>query len=138
MARTLLLNPMILACLAGIVAITSALSGTDLHLRSMTIAMGCCLLAAEVGMVPLIVAWRKSTVELAQAALIGTGTQLLFSAVLGCAALLMLKFEKAFVMWLILSYWLMLLGVAGSYIRAVRGSAAEATGSHEHAAKRFT
>jgi hypothetical protein len=112
---------MILATAVSVAACRTA--GINPHVHDLMTAAGICLIAAEVGIIPLLRIRHRVAIALFQAAFLGTVLHLTLEVLLGGIVLFWLKPSSAFIYWLLASYWLTLLGLCAVFVRALRATA---------------
>ncbi len=93
-------------------------SGSHGHDEAISAVIG--MTAVLAGIMPVRVAADRTAVGLFQSAWIGSILHLTVFLALGAAVIFSLKPPTAFVMWLLLMYWLTLAGLCITFVRAMR------------------
>jgi hypothetical protein len=120
--RALLINPLLIAVLAGLVFCASEAGAIHIHLQAAMLAAGVCLIAAEIALIPLVVMRHSSQANVSQAGLMSTVLHMLLSGVLGLTISAWLNPGTSFMYWLVIFYWLTLLCIAIAAVRAVKSA----------------
>jgi hypothetical protein len=92
-------------------------------MRELLAAAIACLIAGEAAIVPLLLARGGTQVSMAQAALVGTTLHLFVSITLaGVAVFARVGLSHAFLYWLLALYWVTLIGLVITFIKALRSA----------------
>lgn len=118
--RALLLNPLALLIAAAIGWCVCAGVGWHLHPREMTIAAIMSLVAADVGVVPVVLTRGAGQAAMAQAALVGTAVHMLFLAALTTAIVFVVRPGAPFLYWVLIFYWATLVTLVIGFARSIR------------------
>jgi hypothetical protein len=120
--RWFLINPLVVltTCVGGW-AICAILAWSP-HLREMALAAITCLVAAEMGLVPILISGAANQAAVAQASLIGTVLHLFAGIALAASLMFGLHLDRAFIYWLMPFYWVTLTVLVITFIRAVRSA----------------
>src|SRR4051812_35332199 len=108
--RALIVNPLVLAVSAALGLALCRAMGWDPHVRAMVMAGAGCLVASEVGILPLLI--HRGLMHPAQAGLLATVVHLMLATMLAGAIILTAHPPMAFVYWLLAFYWTTLISVA--------------------------
>lgn len=105
---------------------TALLAGWNPHMAELLTAGIICLLSSSAAILPLLVLRSASQVTVVQAGLAGTVAHLVLTLVLAGVAWLIGQVDstEAFLTWLLVFYWVSLIGLAGVMIGAIRLSQA--------------
>jgi hypothetical protein len=122
--RPLLINPVLIFGVSVIGAAICRLNGADWHPRELFVASGVGLIAAELAVIVAVSRRGADTAETAITALLALGLQLLLSLILGAVAMFTHQVGMAFVWWMMVMFWVTLLGVSAVLVRLVRAAAA--------------
>jgi hypothetical protein len=95
-------------------------AGLPMHTINAAIAAGIGLVAAIVGLLPLRFRADTTPVALFQSAWIGSIIHMAIAAALGIAALYLLKLATPFVVWLLMMYWITLMGLCVVFVKTLR------------------
>ena len=121
--RSFLLIPILLAIACAIGAGACRAFGSNPHAKELIAAAMTCLIAGEVGMIPLLLARGGNQAAVAQAALVGTVLHLFVSiTVAGIAVFARVGLSSAFLYWLLALYWVTLIGLVVAFVKAVRSA----------------
>lgn len=123
--RLLLINPLLIACVAGTGVAICRATGADWHPRDLAAAVAAALLSAEAAVLLVLFRRDHSPAGAAQSALLALVAHLLLSLVLAALLLLANQVSRSFVWWAMAMFWATLLGLSAVLVRSVRGAAAE-------------
>jgi hypothetical protein len=118
----LIVIPVVVVLIAAGGYLTCGVLGWNPHAREMIAASVICLIGSELAAIPLMLTRGASQPAVAQAALIGTMVHLFVIALLG-GALMMFKplpLDSSMAYWLLGLYWLTLIVLVVSSVRAVK------------------
>ncbi len=130
MIRPLLINPLFILGAAIMGAVGCRLNGANFHAHELIAAAGIGLVASEVAVALAVTQRGADTVQMAQAALMALAAQLLLSLALSAVMMLCHFVGPAFVWWMLVMFWVTLLGVCTVLVRAVRAAAASSATSN--------
>ena len=124
MLRPFLVNPLLILVAATTGTLLCRLSGTNWHPRDLIAAAGIGLIAAEVAIAMAVARRGADTAQTAMTALIALALQMLLSIALAAVAMFSHQVGRAFVWWMLVMFWVTLLGVSAVLVRLVRNAAA--------------
>jgi hypothetical protein len=126
----LLILVLVTACAAiGVTVCESA--GLPMHTLDASLAASIGLIAAITGLLPLHLRNDRSPVALFQSAWIGSILHMAIAAALGIAGIYFLKLATPFVVWLLVMYWITLIGLCTAFIKTMRiGATGTETANH--------
>jgi hypothetical protein len=117
--RALIINPLVLALSGALGVMLCRALQVNPQLHQLMLAGVICLLAAETGTVFLLF-HRALPMHPAQAGLLATMLHLMLATLLGGGVLVFMHPPMAFVLWLLVFYWLTLIAVAAAAVRVAR------------------
>jgi len=91
-----------------------------MHALDASLAAGIAVIAAALGLLPIRFRADRTPVTLFQSAWLGSVLHMAVAAALGLAALFILKLSTPFVIWLLVMYWITLIGLCVALIKALR------------------
>jgi hypothetical protein len=92
----------------------------DPHAHAMMIATAINILAAELGLLPLLFTRNSSQLAVVQAGLVATMVQMFMAVILSAIALYAMAAGQPFVFWVIPLYWVGLAILVSGLVRAIR------------------
>jgi hypothetical protein len=130
--RPLLINPLLILGVAIAGTAICRLSGADVHPRDLIAAAGIGLIAAEIAVIAAVIRRGTDTAQTAMNALVALVLQMLLSIALAAAAMFSQQVGRAFVWWMLIMFWVTLLGVSAVLVRLVRTAAAASATPTRH------
>ena len=126
MLRATIIPPVLVIATAVFGVVACRVLGVDPHLRTLLGASAVCLAVAELSIVPSLLTTETGPAAAFQAAFLGTVIHLGLVAAAAGAVVFTLKPDTSFVYWVLLMYWVTLIGLCVGFIRSVRSSAQSA------------
>ncbi len=126
MLRATIIPPVLVIVIAVIGVVLCRALGMDPHVKTLLGAAAVCVTVAELALVPSMLNTQTGPAAVFQAAFLGTVIHLGFVAAVSGAVVFTLKPHTSFVYWVLLMYWVTLIGLCVGFIRAVRSSASSA------------
>ncbi len=126
MLRATIIPPVLVIVTAMIGVVVCRAFGVDPHARTLLGAASVCVAVAELSLVPSLLNANTAPAAVFQAAFLGTVIHLGLVAAVAGAVVFTLKPDTSFVYWILLMYWVTLIGLCVGFIRAVRTSARSA------------
>jgi len=125
MPRTLLLIPVCVLIVAGAGYGLCRVAGRLGHGHEALVAAVICVVAAELAALPALLSRHSDPTTVSQAGLVGTLGHM-FVAMLLAAVVWMLKLageRQAFLLWLLILYWVSLVALVGFVVQVIRRAA---------------
>ena len=120
--RALVIVPLLVAGAAVVGYFACALAGIDSHARELIAAAVACVVAAEAGIVPLLLARGASQATVSQVGLVGTLVHLLVAISIAAVLHLMVRLGAAVLYWMLPFYWITLVVLVVVFVRAVKAA----------------
>jgi hypothetical protein len=117
----LLILVMVTVAVAVAVGVCGILKA-PLHPIDASLAAGIGLAGSIAGLLPIQFRADRTPVGLFQSAWVGSVLHMGVSAVLGIIALLVLKLSTPFVIWLLVMYWITLIGLCVALVKTLRSA----------------
>ena len=124
--RVMWINPIVVLLAAACGYGLCAAFGWDPHVKDLALAAVGILVVSEVAMLPLVLQFDKSVAGVSQAALIGTLVHLMTGIMFVGFVLFSLKPDGAFLYWVLTFYWVTLVSLVVSFVRAVQSATSSA------------
>jgi hypothetical protein len=118
----LLILVLVTACAAIGVSVCET-AGLPMHTLDASLAAGIGLIASIAGLLPLHLRTDRTHIALFQSAWIGSILHMAISAALGVAGIYFLKLTTPFAVWLLVMYWITLIGLCTAFVKTMRTGA---------------
>ena len=120
LSKAILLILVLVTAAAAIGVTVCETAGLPLRTLDASMAAGVGLVAAIVGLLPLHFRTDRTPVALFQSAWIGSILHMALAATLGIATICLRKLTTSFVIWLLLMYWITLIGLCLAFVNTLR------------------
>jgi hypothetical protein len=125
--RGLIINPIVIALLAGCGVALCRLAGFNPHLSDMALAAVVVLVGSEMALMPLVLTRGASQLAVTQAGLIATLVHLFLIVALGALTSFSMHLSQPFNYWALAFYWPTLAVVSLMSIKAIREATVAST-----------
>ena len=126
MLRATIIPPVLVIVTAVIGVVVCRAFGWDPHIKTLLGAAAVCVVVAELSLIPSLLTTETGPAAAFQAAFLGTVIHLGLVAAAAATVVFTVKPDTSFVYWILLMYWITLIGLCVGFIRAVRSSAQSA------------
>jgi hypothetical protein len=117
----MLINPVMVIASAAVGVGVCRAASVNPHVPEMLVACGICLLAAAMGMIPIARQPKEaSAAALFQSAFLGSVLHLAGAVAFAALVLFWRKPGTPFIYWLLVMYWLTLIGLCAVFVKRLR------------------
>jgi len=122
MSKAILLILVLVTAAAAVGVSLCVILKVPMHALDASLAAGIGFAGAIAGLLPTRIRADRTPVGLFQSSWIGSVLHMAVAGALGIGALLLLKLDTAFVIWLLVMYWITLIGLCVALIKALRST----------------